>query len=127
MLGCQSAAQGYGCGARRIYGGCATAYLLRPEAAAGMVALRSRGKDDCLGSKDIGDIVIVLDRREELAEEVAGSDPDVRQFIMGEFCVLLEDEHFRAALPAHMLPEEASQARAALVLARMHKIAGMHI
>lgn len=90
-------------------------------------AFRSRGNDDYLDSKDIEDIVVVLDGREELAKEIAGATPEVRQYIAEEFRMLLGGEHFRASLPVHMLPDEASQARVALVVARMRDIAHFDI
>lgn len=90
-------------------------------------AFRSRGNDDYMGSKDIEDIVLLLDGREELVAEIAAEDADLRSFISEEFRRLLGDQSFRVSLPAHMLPDEASQARVSLVLARMNEIAGMEV
>jgi hypothetical protein len=53
--------------------------------ATNLEAFRSRGNDDYLGSKDIEDIVVVLDGREEVVEEIAKAPLDVRLYIIEEF------------------------------------------
>ena len=90
-------------------------------------AFHDRGEGNYLGSKDIEDIVILVDGREELVGEIDGAEPKVRHFIVEEIRALLDSEGFRTSLPAHMLPDEASQARVALVLARMNDMARIGI
>ncbi|MFQ5534307.1 MAG: hypothetical protein ACE5EM_05735 [Sphingomonadales bacterium] len=44
-------------------------------------AYRGRGDDDPLGSRDLEDILIVVDGREELIAEIQDADEDIRSFI----------------------------------------------
>lgn len=47
-------------------------------------AYRGRGGDDPIMSHDLEDVLIVIDGREELIDDVAAADDDVRSFIAGE-------------------------------------------
>ena len=85
-------------------------------------AFYSRGGGDYRSSHDLEDILIVLDGREELANELRDAPEEVRSYIAATFGKLLADEDFRAAVPEHLLPDDASQARSAIILARMEQI-----
>jgi len=86
-------------------------------------AFQDRGDGDVLFSRDLGDIVALVDGREELADEVRSAEAGVRGFIAEAFRTLLEDPAFVEALPAHLMPDAASQARGPLVEERMRRIA----
>lgn len=66
-------------------------------------AYKGRGKADALNSRDIEDILNLVDGREELISEVKSSEADVQTYIAAEFSVLLKDNNFEYAV--------ASQAR----------------
>jgi hypothetical protein len=60
-------------------------------------AFLGRGNDDLLGSRDLEDILLVVDGREELVGEIQNADDDVRNYIAEQFEALLnhaEFEHF---------------------------------
>jgi predicted nucleotidyltransferase len=86
-------------------------------------AFRDRGQNDYLASRDLEDIITVVDGREELLREVAGSSLELRSFIAEEIQALLNTELFLDALPGHMLPDAASQQRVDLVLDRLRVLA----
>lgn len=57
-------------------------------------AYLGRGNDDLLGSRDIEDILLVVDGREELVAEIQNADDDVRCYIAEKFKALLGHEDF---------------------------------
>jgi hypothetical protein len=74
-------------------------------------AFKGRGNRDFLGSRDFGDIIALVDGREELVDEVAQAK-DVRDYIAAEFADLQADPRFADGLFAALRPDAASQARA---------------
>src|SRR5690606_32547392 len=86
-------------------------------------AFLDRGKDDLISSQDLEDVVILVDGRPELSKEIEGADADVRAFIVSVFRSLLVEEELRVAVQAHLPPDEASRARAAVILSRIEEIA----
>jgi hypothetical protein len=85
-------------------------------------AFHGRGKNDYRMSRDLEDIVTVIDGRPELVEEVSLSEPELRQYLNDEFRLLLSNPEFRDALPGHLLPDAASQQRLNLILERIRQI-----
>ena len=57
-------------------------------------AYLGRGDGDLLCSRDLEDILLILDGREEIIEEVRRADADIRQFIAEQFTGLLKDRDF---------------------------------
>lgn len=53
-----------------------------------------RGKGDLFMSRDLEDILLVVDGRPEIVAEIQGCDQDVRNFIAGQFADLLRDPDF---------------------------------
>ncbi len=78
-------------------------------------AFRSRGKGNYLESKDIEDIIAVVDGREELAAELENAHPEIRQFLQSEFRMLLEADDFMNCLP-QIVPDES---RESVVISRI--------
>lgn len=94
-------------------------YLLATK----LAAFRGRGNRDYLGSRDFGDIVALVDGREELMKEVARAPGDVQAYIAAELAGLLEDRRFADGLFGALRPDAASQARAeAIVLPRLRTL-----
>jgi hypothetical protein len=85
-------------------------------------ALRGRGQNDFRASRDLEDIVTVIDGRPELVDEVRLAPADVKQFLSDEFEDLLSNRDFLEALPGQLLPDAASQQRLGLVLSRMQQL-----
>lgn len=87
-----------------------------------LTAFRDRGTRDPIASHDLEDIIAVVDGRQSIVREIQASPPEVRAFIAAAWRDLLESGSVPALLEAHLAPDEASQARAGLVLARIEAI-----
>lgn len=95
-----------------------TPYLIATK----LEAFYGRGNGDYRGSHDLEDLIIVLDGREEAIAEVGNAPEDVKSYVATTFGVLLDSDDFQEAVPEHLLPDAASQARAPIVLKRMQQI-----
>jgi hypothetical protein len=94
-------------------------YLLATK----LEAFKGRGNRDFLASRDFGDIIAIVDGREELVDEVAQAPPDVRDYIGSELGDLLDDPRFVDGLFGALRPDVASQARAnAIVMPRLRAL-----
>lgn len=89
-----------------------------------LAAFRGRGNEDYFASRDMEDIISVLDGRLEIVDEVGRSEMKLREHLTAEFAALLQDEDFMAALPGHLPGDAASQERVPLVIERIEAIAG---
>jgi hypothetical protein len=96
------------------------AYLVATK----LEAFRSRGRGDHLGSRDLDDVVSLVDGRAELTGEIASSPSELRDFVAEETRGLLAHPRFVDAVFGFLRPDLASQARAeAVVLPRLRLIA----
>ena len=86
-------------------------------------AFFGRGKGDFLVSHDMEDIINLINGRVEVFEEIRNSEPDLKDFIIKSFQSFLADDVFLEALPGHLLPDRASQARRSIILERIKQIA----
>ena len=93
-------------------------YLLATK----LEAFRSRGNGDYRMSRDIEDLIILVDGRRELADEVRRAPEDVQGFLRTEIARLLADEAFTDQIAEHLPPDTASQARSAIILERLEAI-----
>ena len=85
-------------------------------------AFHGRGNNDYRMSHDLEDIVTVLDGRPELIGEVLAAPAGLRRYLGEEFRSLLSTPDFFEALPWHLLPDEASQQRASLLVSRIQRM-----
>ena len=83
------------------------------------------GHGDYVLSRDMVDIITVVDGRPELVAEVGESGIELREFLSQTFQMMLLDDDFREALMTHLKPDDASQQRLPLIVQRLEKIAGM--
>jgi hypothetical protein len=94
-------------------------YLLATK----LEAFKGRGRDDFLASRDFGDIIALVDGREELVgevTEVTEVSDDARAYIAAEIERVLEHPRFLDGLFGALPPDAASQPRAeAVVLPRL--------
>jgi hypothetical protein len=87
-------------------------------------AFRGRGNGDHRGSHDLEDVVLLVDGRAELVDEVAAAPAELRAWLPGECAALLAEPRFVDAIFGFLRPDAASQARAeAIVLPRLRAIA----
>jgi hypothetical protein len=84
-------------------------------------AFRSRGEGDYLGSKDIEDIVAVMDGRPELIRELPQAPFEVRGFLAMNATVLLANDSFMDSLPRLL----ADAGREKVVERRLQEVASM--
>lgn len=88
-------------------------------------AFRSRGAADFLASHDLEDVLTVIDGRTEIVEEIKCASRDVRAFISQMIKGFLETPDFLDALPGHLLPDAANQARMPILLQRLRELAAL--
>jgi hypothetical protein len=74
-------------------------------------AFADRGKNDYLFSHDLGDLISVIDGRDELLAECGQLDGDLRGYLSSRVGRLLATPAFLEALPGHLPGDAASQAR----------------
>lgn len=86
-------------------------------------AFDGRGKGDYVLSRDMEDVVAVLDGRRRIVEEVSGAGEELRNYITRRVSELIRDRAFVDAIPGFLPPDAASQARAKVILAKMKAIA----
>lgn len=100
---------------------------VRTVDAPGFVATKLAAFDDRSGgdmySHDLEDIITVVDGRNSLLVELQEADSKLRRFVSGRVEQLMVDEDFRDALPGHLLPDTASQARLPALLKKLEAIA----
>lgn len=74
-------------------------------------AFADRGKNDYLFSHDLGDLISVIDGRDELIDECRCVDADLKDYLRKWMRRLLATPAFLDALPGHLPGDAASQAR----------------
>ena len=87
-------------------------------------AFAGRGRRDFQASRDIEDVVAVIDGRPELVADVPAAREDVRDFLRQTLASWLDDDDFVQAIGGHLTGDEASQARLPIVRDRMTQLAG---
>jgi predicted nucleotidyltransferase len=85
-------------------------------------AFYGRGGGDFLFSHDMGDIISVIDGRAALLNECQESLTPLRAYLAAQFQHLLADRSFVDALPGHLSPDGASQARLPDLLMKIKRI-----
>ena len=85
-------------------------------------AFKGRGKQDYLASHDLEDFMAVVDGRQSLIAEVKGASAKLKIYIADAVRLLLNEPRFLDALPGYLLPDEASQARIAQLLSKLHEL-----
>jgi len=88
-------------------------------------AFQSRGQEDYFASRDLEDVVAVVDGRPSLADEVKGSSGEVRTYIAQAVERLLSEQRFLDALPGYLLPDLANQARFEHLIATLDELGGL--
>jgi hypothetical protein len=86
-------------------------------------AFKGRGADDVYASKDLEDVISVVDGRPSLLEEISGADTRVRSYIGREFDELMKNRGFLDALPGHVPGDPASQSRVPRIMRAMRALA----
>jgi hypothetical protein len=90
-----------------------------------LAAFKGRGKGDLFGSRDLEDVISVVDGRAELATEVRAGAVDLRAYVHTGIKALLGMPRFIDALPGYLLPDAASQSRIGIVMGRLEELASV--
>jgi hypothetical protein len=88
-------------------------------------AFKGRGKGDFWGSRDLEDLVAVVDGRESLFAELNAEPRELRAYVRAAIKTLLASGAFLDALPGYLLPDAASQARISIVLRRLKELVSL--
>jgi hypothetical protein len=83
------------------------------------------GKNDFGGSRDLEELIAVVDGRGELVAEVQAAENDVRSYPAKEIKKLISIRAFNDALPGHVPPDAASQERVSTLMLRLEEIASL--
>ncbi|UIN20800.1 nucleotidyl transferase AbiEii/AbiGii toxin family protein [Herbaspirillum frisingense] len=81
-------------------------------------AFAGRGTEGALWSRDIEDIITLIDGRESLQDELSHASPQLRAYISEKLAQLLQDRDFEFAVSGNAQNEE----REALIFERIEKI-----
>lgn len=82
-------------------------------------AYKGRGENDLLASRDIEDILNIVDGRPELINDLKATDPQVRSYIAEEIAALLKDEMIDYAVQGMVV---GGAARQQVVFSRLEAI-----
>ena len=74
-------------------------------------------------SRDMEDIVTVIDGRPEIITEIESVSESLKSYLVACCSGLLKERNFLDALPGHLLPDAASQSRSVVVIDRLKTIA----
>ena len=85
-------------------------------------AFTGRGAGDFRMSHDIEDLIAVIDGRESIVEEIKNSPVKLREYLAKRVKQLLSEDAFEEALPGHLPPDSAGQARLALLVDKLVRI-----
>jgi len=88
-------------------------------------AFAGRGRNDFHASRDLEDLIVVVDGRAELVEEIQNAAGEVRAYLATEIKKLISIREFNDALPGHLLPDPASQDRVGTIVSRLKEIASL--
>jgi len=86
-------------------------------------AFFDRGEKDFYGSRDLEDVITVVDGRSTTVEEIAKSAPSLRAYLSGRFSELLGETDFIDCLSGHLPPDSAGQARLPQLMEMLRRIA----
>ena len=92
-----------------------------------LAAFRDRGLKDLYISKDLEDILTLLDGCQSIVSQVEESAPDLRLFVTSELAAHLGNADFLDALPGYFRSDKVSQQRMLLVRDRLTRLASPNL
>jgi hypothetical protein len=87
-------------------------------------AVASGTRGDLRESRDVEDIVALVDGRESLADEVRNAPADLRAYLAERLGAMLDSRGFGEVVAGHLPGDPVSQERVPVVLGRLRRIAG---
>ncbi len=89
-------------------------------------AFFDRGENSYRDSKDLEDVIAVVDGSPGLLKEVESRSDELKNYLASKFSFLLKDDEFQESLPGHLAPDTASQARLTELLIKMKKLSQLN-
>lgn len=104
--------------------------IIKIVSAAGLIAtklaaFKDRGDGDYFGSRDIEDLIAVVDGRELIVENIDQSPNEMRRYIVEEISTYLKSGLFREALSGHLSSDSGSQARLPGLVGKLERIGSL--
>jgi predicted nucleotidyltransferase len=90
-----------------------------------LAAFFDRGDGDYYGSRDLEDLLTVIDGREALVAEVTAAAPEMRRYLRDSLARLLASSAFRDVLSAALPSDAASQARLPMLRRKLQALAAL--
>ncbi len=87
-----------------------------------LAAYKGRGKGDFHASKDIEDVIALIDGRPTLVAEFDSAPGDVRRYVAAEIRKLLANREFIDAIAGHLPGDAASQSRIPQIVVKLHAL-----
>ncbi len=87
-----------------------------------MEAFLHRGNNDYILSTDMEDIIVLIDGRSELLEEIGRSEEELKTYLKLHLSHMWNTPDFYESLPGHLPPDKASQARSDQIRRRIETI-----
>lgn len=87
-------------------------------------AFDSRGKEDFYGSRDLGDVVALVDGREELSAEIAAAPPRLREYVADRLLDLARNPRFENGVEGALTGPEARERFELVVWPRIMSLTG---
>jgi hypothetical protein len=108
----------------RLPGGTTIRHIDAPHfLATKLAAFASRGKGDYLTSADLEDVVVVIDGRPTIEQELDAADGALRTFVSNELGALLRTPYFLEALPGYFGGGSPEGTRLKATVERLHRMA----
>ena len=85
-------------------------------------AFKGRGEGDYFNSRDLEDIISIVDGRPTLVDELRTAPEDLKAHVAAEIKKLLQDQRFIDALPGYVLPDAISQERIGVLWRRLEDL-----
>ncbi len=88
-------------------------------------AFRGCGRADYFASRDLEDLIAVVDGRASLASEIEAAPAALRAYVAQAVRELLSNPRFLDALPGYLLPDASSQARVGMLRDRLYAFSAL--
>jgi len=88
-----------------------------------LVAFFDRGREDFHGSRDIEDLLTVIDGRANIVAEINQAPAELREFVAESLASLLDRDDFLESLSGALASDDASQARLPFLRRKLAEIA----
>jgi hypothetical protein len=86
-------------------------------------AFADRGEDDCLSSRDFEDIVLLIDSRDELRDELATADEELKTYVNRQLSRIMRLPNFDYGVEGALAAPDARERANAITIPRLRAFA----